>query len=103
MNDLNLLKILLQEKKYPYFSDEELTTLLAANNNNVYLTASSLCVMKADNDKEITVGPITIKGPGADYWTNLSTQYSAIASRTSSSNGSTTNGYKCRMNRMDDI
>lgn len=103
MDEINLLKILLQEKKYPYFSDEELTTMLAANNKNVYLTASSLCVMKADNDKEITVGPITIKGPGADYWNNLSTQYAAIASKNSSSNGTITNGYKHRMNRADDI
>ena len=78
MNDLELLKLLLQETKYPYFTDEQLLALLELNNNNVYLTASKLCLVKADGDKKIVVGPITIEKAGADYWINLSTQYSEL-------------------------
>lgn len=97
--ELNLLKILLQEKKYPYFSDEELEILLINNDSNVYLTAAKLSLMKADSDKETKIGPITIKGPGADYWINLSNEYSNKASSGDISAG----GYKRRMNRVDDI
>lgn len=96
-DSLQLLKLLLQEKKYPYFSDEELTLLLESNNNDVYLTASKLCIMKADGDKKITVGPITIEGPGADYWLNLSKDYLSKSTSTSI----TTGGYKTSMSRSD--
>lgn len=73
---LNKLKILLLENKYPFFSDEELQLFLDENNNKVYKTASILCHLKADGDKKIVVGPITIEGPGDDFWINLSEKYS---------------------------
>ena len=73
---LNKLKILLLENNYPFFSDEELQLFLDENNNKVYKTASILCHLKADGDKKIVVGPITIEGPGADFWINLSEKYS---------------------------
>lgn len=74
--DLTKLKILLFESKYPYFTDEELTLFLEENEGDVYKTASELCLLKADSDNKVTVGPITIEGAGADYWTRLSYQYS---------------------------
>ncbi len=99
MDNLELLKILLQEKKYPYFDDAELQALLESNDNDVYLTASKLSLMKANGDKSIKVGPITIEGPGAEYWINLSNQYT----ETSKSNNSSIvlSGYKTTMARCD--
>lgn len=73
------LKILLFESKYPYFTDEELNLFLEENKGNIYKTASELCLIKADSDNKVTVGPITIEGAGADYWLRLSHQYSKKA------------------------
>lgn len=99
MDNLELLKILLQEKKYPYFDDAELQVLLVSYDNDVYLTASKLALMKANGDKSIKVGPITIEGPGAEYWINLSNQYT----ETSKSNNSSiiSSRYKTMMARCD--
>jgi len=99
VDNLELLKILLQEKKYPYFDDAELQVLLESNDNDVYLTASKLALMKANGDKSIKVGPITIEGPGAEYWINLSNQYT----ETSKSNNSSivSSRYKTTMARCD--
>lgn len=98
VDSLQLLKLLLQEKKYPYFSNEELSLMLESNNNDVYATASKLSLMKADGDKKIKIGPIEIEGPGADYWINLSKEY--ISKATSSS---ITSGYKTSMRRSDEV
>lgn len=100
MDNLELLKILLQEKKYPYFDDAELQVLLESNDNDVYLTASKLALMKANGDKSIKVGPITIEGPGAEYWINLSNQYTETAKNNSSSSD-ISSGYKTMMARCD--
>jgi len=99
VDNLELLKILLQEKKYPYFDDAELQVLLESNDNDVYLTASKLALMKANGDKSIKVGPITIEGPGAEYWINLSNQYAETAKSNNSSIVSS--GYKTMMARCD--
>lgn len=100
MDNLELLKILLQEKKYPYFDDAELQALLESNDNDVYLTASKLSLMKANGDKSIKVGPITIEGPGAEYWINLSNQYTETAKNNSGSSA-ISSGYKTTMTRCD--
>lgn len=102
MEELKLLKVLLQESKYPRFSDDELSMFLTANKKNVYKTASELCILKADDDQEVTVGPIKIKGPGADYWTNLSDKYAVMAKSTGEGSPNSS-GYKTRMERADDI
>ncbi|WP_346880560.1 hypothetical protein [Clostridium sp. UBA3061] len=99
MDNLELLKILLQEKKYPYFDDTELQVLLESNDNDVYLTASKLALMKANGDKSIKVGPITIEGPGAEYWINLSNHYNETSKNNNSSIVSS--GYKTTMARCD--
>lgn len=77
------LKILLFESKYPYFTDEELQLFLDENEGNVYKTASELCLLKADSDSSVTVGPISIEGAGAEYWTRLHYQYAEKANATS--------------------
>lgn len=98
MDPLELLKLLLQEKKYPYFDDDELDALFITYKEDVYLTASKLCLMKADGDKKVKVGPIEIEGPGSDYWINLSNDYSKfIIKDTKVSSG----GYKSTMKRAD--
>ena len=51
MDELELLKVLILESKYPLFSDEELDAFLELNKNNIYKTASELCIMKT-NGKE---------------------------------------------------
>ena len=100
MDNIELLKILLQEKKYPYFDDVELQALLEFNNNDVYLTASKLSLMKANGDKSIKVGPITIEGPGAEYWINLSNQYAETV-KNNNSGSDVYSGYKTMMVRCD--
>ena len=75
MDDLELLKVLILESKYPLFSDEELSTFLELNENNIYKTASELCIMTADGEESITVRPITIKNASKDFWINLSQKY----------------------------
>lgn len=97
VDSLQLLKLLLQEKKYPYFSDEELTLMLESNNNDVYATASKLCLMKADGDKKVKVGPIEIEGPGSEYWINLSKDYEKKAASKVVNGGA----YKTSMRRSD--
>lgn len=100
VESIQLLKLLLQEKKYPHFSDDELNLMLNDNNGDVYATASELSLMKADGDKKIKVGPIEIEGPGADYWINLSREYASKATSTSNSN---IIGDKTSMSRSDEI
>lgn len=96
MGKLQKLKILLQEAEYPAFTDEELNAFLNDNEGNVYLTASELCLIKANKDSKITVGPITIESAGPDYWIKLSETYSIKANK---SNNDTTSGYITRMKR----
>lgn len=102
MDNLTLLKLLIQEKKYPYFTEEELNGYLQINNNDVNLTASQLCLMKADMEKTIKVGPITIENPDPAYWTNLSNQYAQNSQQSTDLN--TLGGYyKTSMRRTDEI
>lgn len=96
MENLTKLKLLIQEKKYPYFTDEELNNYLEIY-FDVKLTAAKLCLMKADMEKSIKVGPITIENPEPAFWINLSNQYMA---EYQVSNG--TSYYKSSMKRADE-
>jgi hypothetical protein len=98
LDDLTLLKLLIQEKKYPYFTDVELLGFLSINTGNVKATASKLCLMKADMEKSIKVGPITIENPSPEYWTNLSNQYLSELPVENTSNGY----YNTSMKRADE-
>ena len=98
---INKLKILLLENKYPFFSDEELQLFLDENDNDVYTTASTLCYLKADGDKKVTVGPITIESAGAEFWINLAERYSKKSIELANKNNLTTSssGYINRLKR----
>ena len=50
MDQIEKLKILLLEDKYPYFDEDTLEEFLKENNNDAYKTASELCYLKADGD-----------------------------------------------------
>ena len=103
MDEIQKLKILLLESKYPLFTDEELTVFLEDNENNVYKTASELCLLKADNDKSVTVGPIKIESAGSEFWLKLSEKYAEkYAEEQSNSGGSgpnTSNKYVIKMRK----
>lgn len=75
LTPLDTLKINLNESQYPVFSDEELENLLAVNDNNVLKASWRGCLMKANTDSKIKVGPIEIENADPDYWNNLATMY----------------------------
>ena len=103
MAEIQKLKILLLESKYPLFTDEELTAFLKDNGDNVYNNASALCLLKADNDKSVTVGPIKIESAGSEFWLKLSEKYAEkYAEEQSNSGGSgpnTSNKYVIKMRK----
>lgn len=103
MTELEILKVYLQEEKYPMFSDVELSYFLSVNNNDPLLTASYLCLMKSNDNSKITIGPITIEKPGATYWTSLSQQYrEQYEENATSSDSSTVSYYKTSKSRADE-
>lgn len=97
MDDIELLQMLLQEEKYPYFDEDKLEAYLDLHSGDCYSAASELCLMKADGDKKIKVGPIEIEGPGADYWLTLSKKYAEKSLGTQNK----PSGYKTNMKRVD--
>ena len=99
MDELQKLKILLLESKYPLFTDEELTVFLEDNGKNVYKTASELCLLKADNDKSVTVGPIKIESAGSEFWLKLSEKYAEEQSNSGGSGSHTSNKYVIKMRK----
>lgn len=103
MDEIQKLKILLLESKYPLFTDEELMVFLEDNGENVYKTASELCLLKADNDKSVTVGPIKIESAGSEFWLKLSEKYAEKCaeeqSNSGSSGSSTSNKYVIKMRK----
>ena len=104
MSDLDLLKFLIMESKYPYFSDTELQSFLTLNSNNVYRTAAQLCLMKKDNEKSIKVGPISIENPDPSYWEDLADQYGEMAdSQDDSGNSGAIGHFKTYMTRADEV
>lgn len=100
MDQIEKLKILLLEDKYPYFDEDRLEEFLKENNNDVYKTASELCYLKADGDTSVKVGPIEIESPGSAFWVQLAVQYLEKSKKLNASgNSSSTTGYKTRMRR----
>lgn len=100
MDQIEKLKILLLEDKYPYFDEDTLVEFLMENNNDVYKTASELCYLKADGDTSVKVGPIEIESPGSAFWVQLAVQYLEKSKKLNASgNSSSTTGYKTRMRR----
>ncbi|GAA0735683.1 hypothetical protein [Clostridium oceanicum] len=100
LTPLETLKINLNESQYPVFSDDELNNLLAVNDNNVLKASWRGCLMKANTDKKIKVGPIEIENADPDYWNNLASIYQADYLKSLSS-ATVTTGYKTSMRRAD--
>jgi hypothetical protein len=101
LTPLEILKINLNESQYPVFSDGELENLLAVNDNNVLKASWRGCLMKANTDKKIKVGPIEIENADPDYWNNLAAIYQTDYLKEQSSLNSTITGYKTSMRRSD--
>ena len=74
------LKILILEEQYPRFTDEQLQSFLDDNKGNVYATAADLCLLKANTEKRIKVGPITIENADPEFWMVLQSKYTVAAS-----------------------
>ncbi|WP_040328441.1 hypothetical protein [Clostridium ihumii] len=75
LTPLEILKINLNESQYPVFTDEELNNLLLVNDNNVLKASWRGCLMKANTDNKIKVGPIEVENADPDYWNNLASIY----------------------------
>ncbi|CAL83891.1 hypothetical protein FDF29_06520 [Clostridium botulinum] len=102
LTSLEILKINLNENRYPVFSDEELNNLLAVNDNDVLKASWRGCLMKANTDKKIKVGPIEVENADPDYWNNLAAMYQAdYLQEQANVNPSKATGYKTSMRRAD--
>lgn len=75
MTNLELLKFNLQERQYPYFDDDELLMLLEANGDDVNKASYQGCMMKAQSDDTIDLGPISMSS-NREYWTSLAKTFS---------------------------
>lgn len=98
---LEVLKINLNESQYPVFSDEELNDLLVVNDNNILKASWRGCIMKANTDSKIKVGPIEIENADPDYWNNLASIYQADYLAEQNKLNSITTGYRRSMRRVD--
>lgn len=102
LTPLEILKINLNESQYPVFTDEELMNLLVVNDNNILKASWRGCLMKANTEKSIKVGPIEIENADPDYWNNLASIYQAdYVAEQAKLNPIITNGYKTSMRRAD--
>lgn len=88
--DLAKLKFNLQEREYPYFTDEDLQMLLENNDLNVKKASYQGCLMKASANDGMEVAGIKLSS-NRDYWLTLAKQFN------SGSN------YKTSMQRADGI
>ena len=101
LTPLDTLKINLNESQYPVFSDEELQRLLEVKDNNVLKASWRGCLMKANTDSKIKVGPIEIENADPDYWMNLATMYQNDYLAEQAKLNPTIGGYKTSMRRAD--
>ncbi|UZQ49108.1 hypothetical protein [Clostridium kluyveri] len=103
MADLEKLKLLVFESKYPYFSDEDLQNYLELYGDNIYYAASQLCLMKMDIEKSIKVGPITVENPEPSYWKILAAKYLDIFEHGGVQNRGDVGYYPIYMKRADEL
>lgn len=87
---LEIVRFNLQEKQYPYFSDDELQMLLDNNDGDVSKASYQGCLMKAQADDGINLGPIKTAS-NRDYWLTLADSFKPRA----------TIGYNTSMKRAD--
>ncbi|WMJ80966.1 hypothetical protein RBU49_01565 [Clostridium sp. MB40-C1] len=78
-SDLELLKFNLQEKEYPYFSEDELQMLLDEYKD--FKTAAYYgCLLKAAKNDGIEVAGIKIES-NREYWLKLAEEYKTSMKR----------------------
>lgn len=96
---LEVLKFNLQERQYPYFDIVELQLLLENNDNNVLKASFKGCLLKANADDGLTVGPLKTAS-NREYWLGLAEQYQDEFNK-GNTNISTTGYYSTSMKRAD--
>lgn len=99
--NLEKLKFNLQERQYPYFTDIELELLLENYNDNIWKASFQGCLLKANADDSVTLGPLKTSS-NRDYWLGLAQQYQEENVKTNTS--STDVGYYVTsMKRADNL
>lgn len=96
-NNAELLKFNLQERKYPYFAENEIELLLQNNDNNILKASWKGCILKANADDGVSLGPIKTDS-NREYWLDLAKQYK---SEYEANINTTSTGYKTSMKRVD--
>lgn len=87
---LEILKFNLQERQYPYFSDVELQMLIDNNDGDISKASYQGCLMKAQADDSVNIGPIKTES-NRDYWLTLADSFKP----------SKTYSYNISMKRVD--
>lgn len=71
---IEVLKFNLQERQYPYFQDIELNVLLETSDNDINEASYKGCLMKANADDAINLGPLKTES-NRDYWLTLAESF----------------------------
>jgi hypothetical protein len=71
---LEILKFNLQERQYSYFSDAELQMLIDNNDGDISKASYQGCLMKAQADDGVNLGPIKTES-NRDYWLTLADSF----------------------------
>lgn len=71
---IETLKFNLQERQYPYFSDVELQMLIDNNDGDIQKASYQGCLMKAQADDSVNLGPIKTES-NRDYWLTLADSF----------------------------
>ncbi|EQB4335424.1 hypothetical protein ACYJ2V_001111 [Clostridium botulinum] len=71
---LHVLKFNLQERQFPYFSDEELEMLLENNDSDIKKASYQGCIMKAQADDGVNLGPLKTES-NRSYWLTLANSF----------------------------
>jgi hypothetical protein len=72
--ELEVLKFNLQERQYPYFNDIELQMLLDNYQGDIKKASFQGCLMKAQADDGVNLGPIKTES-NREYWLTLAESY----------------------------
>ena len=98
----------IQTKRYPFllqlhFLNTRFKSIKKAlvNDNNVLKASWRGCLMKANTDSKIKVGPIEIENADPDYWNQLAETYKADYLEEQAKLNPTISGYKTSMRRAD--
>jgi hypothetical protein len=75
IDPIDLLKFNLQERTYPYFTEEgELALLLEANGGSVSKASYQGCLLKAEAEDSMEVTGVKLSS-NRDYWITLANKY----------------------------